>query len=116
MIDDISSAVVDLGTWHIRTGYSGEDCPRSVIPSKVGIYEGLEPQIAPVLPKPIEQGEDVQMMDSSSPEKKIGTRRIVGSSELGYRRNEMEIKPILSEEGQIIDFDSLEIALNKGLI
>lgn len=56
------------------------------------------------------------MMETGAEEKKMGTRRIVGSSELGYRRNNMEIKPILSEEGHVIDFDSLEIALNRGLV
>jgi len=48
-------------------------------------------------------------------ESKSGMRRIVGSSELGFRRDDMRIKPILTQEGHIADFDSLEVALNMGI-
>ena len=49
LIDDVSSVVVDIGSFHTRAGkflhliiiigYSGEDCPRSVNPSIVGIAD-----------------------------------------------------------------------------
>lgn len=35
--DDVSSVVFDIGSFNIRTGYSGEDCPRSVLPSYFGV-------------------------------------------------------------------------------
>ena len=35
--DDVSSVVFDIGSFNIRAGYSGEDCPRIVIPSQVGV-------------------------------------------------------------------------------
>lgn len=41
--DDVSSIVFDIGTFNVRAGYSGEDCPRIVIPSQVGLLE--EPDV-----------------------------------------------------------------------
>jgi len=34
--DDVSSVVIDMGSYQTRFGYSGEDCPRCVIPSMGG--------------------------------------------------------------------------------
>ena len=35
--DDVSSVVLDIGSFNVRAGYSGEDCPRSILPSYVGV-------------------------------------------------------------------------------
>ena len=35
--DDVSSVVLDIGTYQTRAGYSGEDMPRCLLPSTVGI-------------------------------------------------------------------------------
>lgn len=40
--DDVSSIVFDIGSFNIRAGYSGEDCPRIVIPSQVGLVDKWE--------------------------------------------------------------------------
>ena len=61
----------------------------------------------------LEEDGDMQMAEI---EQKMGTRRIVGSSELAYRRDNVEIRPIFSPEGHIVDFDALEIALDRGII
>jgi actin-related protein len=37
--DDVSSCVLDIGHSETRAGYSGEDQPRSVLPSVVGTYD-----------------------------------------------------------------------------
>jgi actin-related protein len=37
--DDISALVVDIGTAHARAGYAGEDTPKAVIPSVVGLQK-----------------------------------------------------------------------------
>ena len=34
--DDVSSIVLDIGSFNLWAGYSGEDMPRIVIPSHVG--------------------------------------------------------------------------------
>jgi hypothetical protein len=35
--DDVSSVVFDIGSFQVRSGYSGEDVPRCVVPSMVGV-------------------------------------------------------------------------------
>ena len=67
---------MDIGGFQTRAGYSGEDCPRSVIPS----FVGLAPEAA---------SEDVEMRP----------RVIVGGAELNFKRDHMEIQPLLSEPG-----------------
>jgi actin-related protein len=42
--DDVSSVVFDIGQYNCRSGYSGEDCPRSILPSVVGICPSEEKQ------------------------------------------------------------------------
>ena len=35
--DDVSSVVFDIGQYQVKSGYSGEDVPRCVLPSFVGL-------------------------------------------------------------------------------
>lgn len=35
--DDVSSVVFDIGSYQVRSGYSGEDVPRCVVPSYIGV-------------------------------------------------------------------------------
>jgi len=37
--DDVSSVVLDIGSYQTRAGYSGEDVPRSILPSMVGVMK-----------------------------------------------------------------------------
>lgn len=57
--DDVSSVVLDVGTYQTRAGYSGEDMPRCLMPSTVGICPPEER-------KEIDTKEDVPM--KSGPE------------------------------------------------
>ena len=57
-----------------KIGYSGEDCPRSVNPSIVGIAEQV-------------QGDGDMVMGG-------GRRIVVGAAELNFKRNHMEIQPL----------------------
>ena len=76
-LDDVSSAVIDIGREETRAGkfhpqsqnnfssflgYSGEDCPRSMIPSLLGVLEG---DAAAVRQKPT-GGEDAEMVDEAA--------------------------------------------------
>ena len=36
--DDVSSVVFDIGQYQVRSGYSGEDQPRSLLPSFLGVF------------------------------------------------------------------------------
>lgn len=41
--EDITAIVVDPGSLTLRAGYSGEDAPRYVLPSQVGVREDIIP-------------------------------------------------------------------------
>ncbi len=69
-LDDVSSVVLDIGSYQTRAGYSGEDCPRSVIPSFVGLTSSSE---------------DVEMNGKQQ------SRVVVGAAELNFKRDKMEI-------------------------
>jgi len=38
--DEVSAIVVDMGTTCTKAGFAGEDCPKFVIPSSVGVLGG----------------------------------------------------------------------------
>ena len=57
ILDDVSSAVIDIGREETRAGYSGEDCPRCVIPSYLGVLEEEVAQTRPV------GADDAEMME-----------------------------------------------------
>ena len=83
--DDVSSVVFDIGQYNVRSGYSGEDCPRSILPSMVGICPSEE-----------KQKDDDQIMSGDG----AGTEKsniIVGSCRIAHRRDNMEIKSIFDE-------------------
>jgi actin-related protein len=77
--DDVSSVVFDIGSFQVRAGYSGEDVPRSVLPSVVGVD--------------LDRGHQDAHMDggiiANSSAKRIGI--VVGQTELGMRRDNMDI-------------------------
>lgn len=88
--DDVSSVVFDIGSYNIRTGYSGEDCPRSVIPSNVGVLQ-------------TDRDGDANMESNE----KGGTQYVVGSSALSFRRDNMDVQNIYDKDG-LINFDALD--------
>jgi len=95
----VSSAVVDLGSFETRAGYSGEDCPRSVIPSVAGVIaEGTEDA---------KKDEDVEMRGAAKPQ-------LVTGSNLTFKRDHMAIKPLFQTD-TTIDFDILEDILQTSL-
>ena len=119
-VDDVSSAVIDLGTFETRAGkssksfhsafniriqlnlrcagYSGEDCPRSVIPSSLGVLEG---EHAKMPQKPAAQvEEDAEMAEEKEVKEQPQIRLITGKSEIGFKRDHMRIEPLYSQEGQ----------------
>lgn len=93
--DDVSSVVLDIGSYQTRAGYSGEDCPRSILPSTVGVVKG---------------GEDEAMDGADEKKKNI----VVGASELGHRRENMEIHSIFDDDG-MLKFDYLDAIIERSL-
>jgi len=96
--DDVSSAVVDLGTYETRAGYSGEDCPRSVIPSVAGLLEDAK------------GAEDVEMKEDGKGDKRVYT----GTAALNFKRDHMRIQPLYEADG-ILNFDILDDLLNHSI-
>ena len=99
--DDVSSVVFDIGSFNVRSGYSGEDVPRCVVPSLVGVC-------------PDNSKEDVDM------ENQINSRKrnngiIVGQTEIGLRRDNMEIQSIFDQDG-VLKFDYLDAICQKSLV
>ena len=102
--DEVSALVVDLGSELTKAGYAGEDAPKVVMPSAVGVMST--------------QDEDVEMKDAENDEKnedgstpskkKVNAKRrgrYVGSGALGVRRDTMElVRPI--REGIVQDWDT----------
>ena len=41
--DEVGALVFDPGHFSMRVGYAGEDCPKSEVPSVVGVNENAEP-------------------------------------------------------------------------
>jgi len=65
-------------------GYSGEDQPRSVIPSCAGVIDGQSA---------LDDQQDVVMEESKN------ARFISGYNDIGFKREGMRIQPLYQEEG-----------------
>ena len=91
--DDVSSVVFDIGSYQVRSGYSGEDVPRSVLPSVVGV-QATDAQ------------QDVEMESPGiiANDKARRTGIVVGSTELSMRRDNMDVQSIFDQDG-ILKFD-----------
>jgi len=103
--DEIGAIVLDLGTSYTKAGYAGEDTPKSVFPTDVGVLfqTGNETTVGERV-KAI--GEEVDVDQSSKkPSKKI--TYLVGSNAVSHRRDYMEIKNPM-EGGLYKDFDMIE--------
>ena len=89
-LDDVSSAVIDIGKEETRAGYSGEDCPRCVIPSCLGVLEG---EAAKTRPRVTAATEDVDMEEENKEKKEAqeSIRYVTGRTDLSRKRDGMKI-------------------------
>ena len=81
--DDVSSVVFDAGTFNVRIGYSGEDCPRYVTPSFVG-------------------RNDSKMVDDGDYE------FILGPTELGHHRENMKVENLINPVDESLKMELLD--------
>ena len=79
-------------------GYSGEDVPRSVIPSCLGVLEGEHAKLPQKPPRKVE--EDAEMDGAEEAKEHPSIRLISGKSEIAFKRDHMKIEPLYSQEGQ----------------
>lgn len=75
---------MDLGTFETRAGYSGEDCPRSVIQSAAG-----------VLPAEFAEESKLEDSDMKGPKKPL----LFTGSKLNLKRDHMAVKPLFQQDG-----------------
>ena len=92
--------------WFFDVGYSGEDQPRSIIPSCLGVLEG---DAAAKKINGAPAAEDAEMGDGAAPEEskvqQPQMRYISGRTEIGMMREHMKIKPLYEEAGTSKYFD-----------
>jgi actin-like protein 6A len=85
--DEVSAVVIDMGTTSTKAGFAGEDSPKYVIPSSVGIIGG-------------EEGAD-----------RVGASNCrVGTNALSVHASGMRVQPAV-EDGIVTHWDSCEAIL-----
>eukprot|EP00743_Colponemidia_sp_Colp-15_P003099 GILK01003349.1.p1 GENE.GILK01003349.1~~GILK01003349.1.p1 ORF type:complete len:426 (-),score=47.17 GILK01003349.1:181-1458(-) len=94
--DEVSAIVLDVGSATTRAGYAGEDTPKAVFPSCVGVFDQGS-------------GADAMQIDSLSAgaSEKSHNTYFVGNSAVNFRRDNVEMKGPM-ESGLIKDWDVME--------
>lgn len=125
--------MADFGSHSVKVGYAGEDTPKAVFPSLFGEVEGETRPARSVRAGAQKSGAgdgDAEMEDAGEEgagaqeggegkaangggkagEGGSGSRRHlrIGAEGLGYRRDHMEVKPLVEEGGVVRDYDAQE--------
>eukprot|EP00850_Spirogloea_muscicola_P020891 SM000229S07527 [mRNA] locus=s229:121470:126462:- [translate_table: standard] len=80
--DEVSAIVLDLGSHAIKAGYAGEDSPKAVFPSVVGVVAQSEAD---------QNGVSHPAANGKEGSQQKGARKLyAGASALGYRRDQCE--------------------------
>jgi len=102
--DDVSALVVDVGSNTTKMGYAGEESPKAVFPSVVGVLHGpssSRERDAGRSPAAVGDAMDVEPKASSSTStassSSSSTRYFVGTNALHYRRDFMELQSPLTD-------------------
>jgi actin-like protein 6A len=83
--EDVGAVVVDIGSFETRVGFAGEDSPKAVYPSLVGLTVG---------------GDDVSMTGAAGGEDNAERSKWkVGAAELSYRRDDTEVRSPFDADG-----------------
>ncbi|KAK4479277.1 hypothetical protein RD792_014788 [Penstemon davidsonii] len=103
--DEVSAIVVDLGSHTCKAGYAGEDAPKAVFPSVVGSIDQME----------VDDPDNSDKNSVSADSKPKGKHKFyVGSQDLGFRRDHMEVlSPI--KDGIVVDWDMVESIWDHAL-
>mmetsp|Transcript_37915 Transcript_37915/g.61441 ORF Transcript_37915/g.61441 Transcript_37915/m.61441 type:complete len:463 (-) Transcript_37915:243-1631(-) len=115
--DEVSAIVIDIGSTNVKAGYAGEDQPKAVFSSKVGVLAAPSGQgdgfIGQAEKTPGDEASAELTNGTSSAPQPVGAaprsskKYVVGTSALHFRRDEMEvISPF--EAGLITDWDVAE--------
>eukprot|EP00246_Nothoceros_aenigmaticus_P013262 TRINITY_DN4491_c0_g1_i1.p1 TRINITY_DN4491_c0_g1~~TRINITY_DN4491_c0_g1_i1.p1 ORF type:complete len:443 (-),score=90.27 TRINITY_DN4491_c0_g1_i1:228-1556(-) len=110
--DEVSAIVLDLGSHSCKAGYAGEDSPKSVFPSVVGV---IELNGAPKADGDTDMaGADAPSSKASETNEKPGRKLYAGIQALGYRRGHMEVIPAM-KDGLVSDWDAVESIWDHAL-
>jgi actin-related protein len=97
--DEVNAIVLDVGTYQVKAGYAGEDTPKFVFPSAVGV--GGESMAS--------NGASAMQIDGGS-----GRTLRVGTHALAYRRDGMEVASPFTD-GLITDWEAAEAIFQHAL-
>jgi len=98
--DDVSAIVVDVGSFSTKGGYAGEDTPKAVFPTDIGVVftNGKDGTVG-VSQQGIGENQDI--------DPDVKKNYYVGTNAITYKRPHMEIMNPLSD-GLIKDWDAME--------
>lgn len=113
--DEVGALVIDVGTTYTKAGYAGEDLPKLVLPTAVGVRtaEAAEGAASGAAAMDVDDGDDSKSGKSEAKAKLDSAGAVprreyfVGEQSLKYRRDRTEIvRPL--EDGVVRDWDAMD--------
>mmetsp|Transcript_3544 Transcript_3544/g.10296 ORF Transcript_3544/g.10296 Transcript_3544/m.10296 type:complete len:435 (+) Transcript_3544:267-1571(+) len=109
--DEVNALVLDVGSLYVKGGYAGDDVPKAIFPSVVGV-DGTDPAVQDGQNGAEAMDVDGEDGDTRAPAKAVrrnaaGQMLHVGHSALGFRREGMEVSATV-KDGLYGDMDQLE--------
>ncbi|XP_047442400.1 actin-like protein 6A [Mugil cephalus] len=96
--DEVGALVFDIGSYSVRAGYAGEDCPKADFPTVIGVTLDREDGSTP-------------METDGDKSKQSGTTYYIDTNQLRVPRESMEVMSPL-KNGMIEDWDSFQAILD----
>uniref|UniRef100_A0A8C5B877 Actin-like 6A n=1 Tax=Gadus morhua TaxID=8049 RepID=A0A8C5B877_GADMO len=96
--DEVGALVFDIGSYSVRAGYAGEDCPKADFPTVIGVTLDREDGSTP-------------METDGEKTKPSGTTYFIDTNQLRVPRENMEVMSPL-KNGMIEDWDSFQAILD----
>jgi actin-related protein len=97
--DEISSLVFDIGSFNSRFGYSGEDTPKYVFQTQVGINK--------------KNSENSMMVEENKINTNTNQSTFVGESELRYYKPDTKVINPLNSNGYIENQEAFDLLINN---
>uniref|UniRef100_H2LMH0 Actin-like protein 6A n=1 Tax=Oryzias latipes TaxID=8090 RepID=H2LMH0_ORYLA len=96
--DEVGALVFDIGSYSVRAGYAGEDCPKADFPTVIGVTLDRDDGSTP-------------METDGDKTKQSGTTYYIDTNQLRVPRESMEVMSPL-KNGMIEDWDSFQAILD----
>ena len=104
--DEVSAIVVDVGHTSCKAGFAGEDNPKAVFPSHVGVVRPGKDGV--VGQRPAATGDSMDVDGASAPAGAAAdVKYSIGTSALAYRKDHMEIEHPMTD-GLVENWDLME--------